>query len=63
MKKETGFTINQVLVLLLGIVICGGWIANIVKIFGADLSHFTGIIILRVVGVFVAPLGVVLGFL
>lgn len=40
----------------------GGWIANIVK-----LAHMccdmSGWLVLRAIGVFVAPLGAVLGFL
>lgn len=39
-----------------------GWVANIVK-----LAHMccevSGMLVLRVVGIFVAPLGVVMGFL
>lgn len=39
-----------------------GWILNIVKVFeGFDLE--SGKCILRIVGIFVAPLGAILGFL
>lgn len=41
----------------------GGWIANIVKLWNYDGSGFTGEVILRVLGIFIAPLGVVLGYL
>lgn len=39
-----------------------GWIANIVTIAQSNFSELTGLLILRVVGIFVAPLGVVLGY-
>lgn len=40
----------------------GGWIANVVAIVGAVSDPVNGMFILRCVGVFVAPLGSVLGF-
>lgn len=40
----------------------GGWIANVVKLIHMDLGHVTGMLIVRGVGIFVAPLGSVLGF-
>jgi hypothetical protein len=39
-----------------------GWIANIVSIAHSDLSTLTGMLILRVAGIFVAPLGAILGY-
>jgi hypothetical protein len=52
---------------LLLIVVClvglGGWIANIVKLVGSDFDPLTGLVIGRVIGVFVPPVGSVLGFL
>ena len=64
MKKQSG-TSQVLLLIYLMLLIAGaiGWIENIVKIFHADFSHITGILVLRVVGIFVAPLGSVLGFL
>jgi hypothetical protein len=41
----------------------GGWIANIVKLCGSDFDPLTGMVVLRVIGVIVAPLGAVLGYL
>ena len=40
-----------------------GWIWNIVKIAGSDFGQITGMLILRCVGVIVAPLGAVIGYL
>jgi hypothetical protein len=40
----------------------GGWIANIYKLVGASFDPLTGLVVLRCIGIFVAPLGSVLGF-
>jgi len=40
-----------------------GWINNIVILYHTGLATLTGETILRVVGIFVAPLGVVMGYL
>ena len=61
--KQKGFTILEmilVFVLLFGV---GGWIANIVKMFAIMNDGITGMFILRIVGVFAAPVGAVLGYL
>ena len=39
-----------------------GWVMNIVTLFGADFSIITGVLVLRVIGVFMAPLGAILGY-
>lgn len=41
----------------------GGWVANIVKLFGMLDGGVTAMFIARGVGIFVAPLGAVLGFM
>lgn len=38
-----------------------GWVMNIVVLYGASFDPLTGPVILRIVGVFVAPLGAILG--
>lgn len=40
---------------------CYGWVMNIVTI--AQTEAFSGMVLLRVVGVFMAPLGAILGFM
>ena len=40
-----------------------GWVWNIVKIIGTGFDVFTGMLIARCIGVFIAPLGAVLGYL
>lgn len=49
-----------VLIWFLGV---GGWIANIVKLVGAAGGDVNAMLVIRAVGVFLAPLGSVLGFL
>ena len=39
-----------------------GWISNIVAVVHSDFTVLTGMLVLRVVGIFVAPLGVILGY-
>lgn len=41
----------------------GSWIANIVKLFVIINDPVSGMMILRAVGIFLAPLGVVLGWM
>jgi len=48
---------------LLTIAAIGGWIANIVKLVGLFDGGVTGWLIGRVVGIFVPPLGAILGYL
>lgn len=38
-----------------------GWIMNVVVLYGMSFDHITGALILRVLGVIVAPLGSILG--
>jgi hypothetical protein len=55
-------TTAALLYLALIIAFCYGWIVNIVMIAQSDLSTITGMLILRVAGIFVAPLGAILGY-
>lgn len=49
--------------LAIGLLSVGGWIANIVKLIGSNFDPLTGFVVARVVGVFVPPVGAILGFL
>ena len=40
-----------------------GWIMNIVAIAHTGFSDMSGMLILRVVGIFIAPLGAILGYI
>ena len=67
MKKAIGSTSVDLMVVIFGIAVAvagvGGWIWNIVKIFATVADPIGGMFILRCIGIFVAPLGAVLGFL
>lgn len=63
MNSQRGFTIIELLVAVLLLGGCAGWVWNIVKIVQSGFDVFTGMLIARCIGVFVAPLGAVLGFL
>lgn len=67
MKKQRGSTSADGVIAfaLLALVLAAfvGWVMNIVKIAGADFGDITGVLVLRVVGVFMAPVGAVLGFI
>ena len=51
-------------IIWLTIVIVGGygWVHNIIVIAHSDFGHLTGMLVLRVIGIFVAPLGMILGY-
>lgn len=60
-------TIKGVFVLLViaGVAVLGvGWVLNIIDLFGlAKVGDITAMLVLRAVGVFVAPLGGFLGYI
>lgn len=62
MKVRT-FGVFQLVIVAIGLSGLGGWIANIVKIASSGFDVFNGMLILRCIGVFLAPLGAVLGFI
>lgn len=67
MKYQTASTVGGLLAILayLAIIIAlvYGWVMNIVTIAHSNFSDITGLLVLRVVGIFVAPLGTVLGYI
>jgi hypothetical protein len=63
MKNQRGFAgIGAFIVIALWVAAIGGWIANVVKLVGMLDGAVTTMFIARVVGVFAAPLGSVLGY-
>lgn len=52
-----------VALLWLALIVTGiiGWVMNIVAIFHSNFSVISGELVLRVIGVFVAPLGSIMG--
>ena len=61
--KQKGFSFLEIIIVFVLLFGVGGWIANIVKIFAILNEPITGMFILRIVGVFAAPVGAVLGYL
>jgi hypothetical protein len=52
-----------ILLMMLPVILSvGGWIANIVKMVHMDCG-FCAFEILRIIGIFIAPIGVILGYL
>lgn len=60
-KKTTDLGLVPALIIL-GLFIAGlvGWVMNIITLVNSD--SFTGMVIARIAGIFVAPLGAVLGY-
>lgn len=48
---------------VLAVVAIVGWVMNIIEIFNSNFSAIDGELVLRVVGVFVAPIGAVMGYI
>lgn len=61
-SKQRGFTAVELGVVALMLLGVGGWIANVVKLIYMLDGSVTAMFIARVVGVFAAPLGAILGF-
>lgn len=62
MKYQRGFTLFELIFVAFWAAGIGGWIANIYKLCNASFDPLTGLVVGRVVGVFVPPIGAVLGF-
>lgn len=64
MRNNNGFALIHVFFVVLSLVGFGGWVANIVKLIdsGFAVASWGGMEVARVVGIFIAPLGSVLGF-
>lgn len=58
MRLVVSAGIVWVMIVLAGVV---GWVMNIVKLIGMGADPITGLFVARVVGIFLAPLGSVLG--
>ncbi len=63
MTKQHGLTVFELLTVMLVVGGVIGWIWNIVKIVQSGFDVITGMFIARCIGVFVAPLGAVLGWI
>jgi prepilin-type N-terminal cleavage/methylation domain-containing protein len=65
MKSQLGYTLPELLlVVYLILIVAGGigWIWNIVKLIDTCCG-ITGMLVVRAIGIFVPPLGAVMGYL
>jgi hypothetical protein len=62
MKKQSGFSLVHFIPLVIALLGFIGWVWNIVKVAQSDFAVLTGLLVLRIVGIFVAPLGAILGY-
>lgn len=65
MLKQRGYTLIPAALLLVAVLVVGGWFANLYKlivVFPATFADATPIMVFRALGVFVPPIGAVLGF-
>lgn len=62
-KRQKGYTLSELLLVMLGLLFAAGWVANIVAIANSDFSAITGLLVLMVIGVFVFPIGVITGWI
>lgn len=64
MHKQRSYTSFELtIIVLIAVLALGGWIANIVKLVGMDFGAITGLLIVRVIGISIVPLGAVMGFI
>jgi hypothetical protein len=63
-QKSKGFSTREGIFLVLLPFVLGGYIANIVKAvnISTDVGQWGGMEVIRVVGVFIPPLGAILGY-
>lgn len=62
MKNQKVDTATALIIAAIVVLLAGGWIANIVKLVGMLDGELTAMFIARIVGIFVAPFGAILGF-
>lgn len=60
--KQNGYTVIELIVLITIPLFVYGWVANIIKFIASDFSFIDGMLLARAIGIFIAPVGVVLGF-
>mgnify|MGYP003351965114 CR=1 FL=1 len=62
-KTTTPSPISSLIILAISGVGFVGWITNIIKIIQADFSHIDGELVVRIIGIPVAPVGAVAGWI
>lgn len=55
---------SAIFVFIIALIGVGGWVANIIKLINTSfvIAEWGGLEVARIIGIFVAPLGSILGF-
>lgn len=61
--KQQGFTLIELMIVPLFLAGAFGWGWNIVKLIDMGFDVINGLMIVRAVGIFIAPLGAVMGYI
>ena len=60
-EEKAGYLVGVIgVVVILGLLI--GWVRNIVIVAQSDFGEVTGFLVVRIIGILVAPIGAVLGW-
>lgn len=62
MSKQRGSTLVGVFIIVLWVAALVGWVLNLIEIIKIVNEPIAGMFVLRCIGIFVAPLGAVLGY-
>lgn len=62
MNKKSGFTLTELLILVIIPLFTVGWIWNIIKLFNVLDDPFSAKIVLRMLGIVLLPLGAIIGY-
>lgn len=60
-KVDVGL-FGAIIILVLAVAGVIGWIMNIIAIAHSEFVPITGLLVLRIVGIFIGPIGAVLGY-
>lgn len=63
MNDQRGHIAVDLVIALIGLAGVVGWIMNIIDIANSEFTPITTMLVLRFIGVFVPPLGAVLGYI
>lgn len=64
-KSQKGFTLAEMFFIgytIIFIVALVGWVMNIVAVVHSSFETISGLLVARIIGIFAAPLGAVLGY-
>ena len=66
MRKQVGYTLTELVTVVLCLALAAGaawgWVWNIIKLVGMGLDPITGLLIVRAIGIFVVPVGCIVGY-